>query len=145
MVIEFCSIMHPGSTCLSLCVKLPTGCSWVLNCCTEWEKTWKTGISKPISGVCSNREHRSIYVELLRLMFWTPVMCKLARCLMACRLHLHNCPAHSRDLSSTEAQACFSSSMGYGHISVDRGPVQMRALFRMDSPFFPELVVFRGL
>lgn len=73
-VIEFCSIMHSGSTCLCLWVKLPTGCGWDWNCWIAWEKTWKTGIPKPISGICSNRECHSIYGEFLGLVFWTPVV-----------------------------------------------------------------------
>lgn len=146
MVIEFCSIMHSGSICLCPCLKLPTGCSWVLNWWIEWKKTWKTGIPKPISGMCSNRECRSMYVEFLKLMFWTQVMCQLAPCLMACRLHFtgHNYPAHTRDLSSTEAQALLSPSSGSGHISsADRGGIQMRALFRTGYP--PFQVVFRAV
>lgn len=148
MVIEFCSIMHSGSTCLCLWVKLPTGCGWDWNCWIAWEKTWKTGIPKPISGICSNRECRSIYGEFLGLVFWTPVMCQLAQCLTACTLHFtgHNYPAHTGDLSSTETQACSSPSMGSGHISsAARGPIQMRALFRAGYLSFSGLVVFRGV
>lgn len=49
MGIEFCSIMHSGSTCLCLCIKFPTGCSWSWNWWIAWEKTWKTGVPKLIS------------------------------------------------------------------------------------------------